>query len=534
MSRTFVSQPTQVFNSELYNDHLSNGSQLSSSAVNIQDDLNGIRTQVKLLLYGNQFQSGSFWYDNVVTITSGSTNYTGRGLIGSGGVDGGLVKVENKGFLYRLEHTGTIFVSASQNWVRLERDELPPQVFTYGDVIYGVPVGKLQSVYNLHSFALSSGSHYLYPKNMVLVSTASSGQALHSVTNGDREIFGLLQVQSASVDGNSFTGSLTGLPDSGQMSFVCQNAAGTALVAVPVAEIAGKRLQYAYNTRTGYTSIPEDAWVTQFQDFDTAVSATNLESAIQAQGGTAFTGSFSVDWLIQTNQHVSFRSGTSTIFRIDVNGGGSIVSNVDNFNINNVNTVNFTKGASFNTASNFINVGVTSGQIDASGSLTLRAVNALLVLTGQGITFADAFNAASTHTGSIPFSTSSGDWTSYQTNFGDLSLLAALNRVGERVSGIAGSISGSSRIATGVAVVTASITALTNLTTLAGSKNLSGSLPAYTPSTFDGKTIIYLNGIRQYQGSTNDVVPGTSSSLGDLKFTYDVRGGSIIQVDVYS
>lgn len=62
MARTFISQPTQIFSSENYNDQLASGIALVSGSNNVEDDLNSLRSQVKQILWQNA--SGN-WYDAV-------------------------------------------------------------------------------------------------------------------------------------------------------------------------------------------------------------------------------------------------------------------------------------------------------------------------------------------------------------------------------------------------------------------------------------------------------------------------------------
>lgn len=69
-----ISQPRQVRNSETYTDTISSGSGMQSGAVNLQDDLNALRSQV------NHIIGVARWTDvppiNLETIASGSSGLT--------------------------------------------------------------------------------------------------------------------------------------------------------------------------------------------------------------------------------------------------------------------------------------------------------------------------------------------------------------------------------------------------------------------------------------------------------------------------
>jgi hypothetical protein len=60
MSRTLISQPAQVLPSEAYDDALPAGIGLQTGSLNVQDDLNAIRSQLRRVIHNTE--SGS-WYD---------------------------------------------------------------------------------------------------------------------------------------------------------------------------------------------------------------------------------------------------------------------------------------------------------------------------------------------------------------------------------------------------------------------------------------------------------------------------------------
>jgi hypothetical protein len=66
-----------------------------------------------------------------------------------------------------------------------------------------------------------------------------------------------------------------------------------------------------------------------------------------------------------------------------------------------------------------------NANVAATRDLALYAANANAA--GARITFMDSYQAASTYSTSIPFSSAAAEWSSFETNFGEVSLLAALN-----------------------------------------------------------------------------------------------------------
>jgi len=65
MGRTFIRQATQIRNSDVYDDTLAAGSTLESAPADIEDDLNGTRSQVNRLIKADG--SGN-WYDDIATV----------------------------------------------------------------------------------------------------------------------------------------------------------------------------------------------------------------------------------------------------------------------------------------------------------------------------------------------------------------------------------------------------------------------------------------------------------------------------------
>jgi len=65
MSRTFIRQDTQIKNSDLYDDTVAAGSTLETAGVEIEFDLNGLRSQMKRAIWDD---GAGNWYDDIPTI----------------------------------------------------------------------------------------------------------------------------------------------------------------------------------------------------------------------------------------------------------------------------------------------------------------------------------------------------------------------------------------------------------------------------------------------------------------------------------
>lgn len=88
MPRTFIRQETQIRQSDLYDDQLAAGSALETAAVNIEDDLNGLRSQVNRII------------NSVVTANDWFTNITSRGV---NALNTDLADIEGKKLLCRSQ-----------------------------------------------------------------------------------------------------------------------------------------------------------------------------------------------------------------------------------------------------------------------------------------------------------------------------------------------------------------------------------------------------------------------------------------------
>ena len=178
----------------------------------------------------------------------------------------------------------------------------------------------------------------------------------------------------------------------------------------------------------------------------------------------------------------------------------------------------FEQGISVATGSTRIDLGVIAGTIQ-----TMSGFN-LIISGGAQLRFGDYFGTTS----SIPFSTSSLDWSNFFSDFGTgASILGAFHQISQSLS----SSLRRTRFTGGVTVTTNADVNVTNPT------NLDAALGSYVGRDFKKDLEIYLNGILLLPGSgladPNDVYPGNAQATGDLKFPYRVRSGSQISMVRY-
>ena len=527
MARTFVSQPTQIFNTENYDDTLVAGSTLQTTASNLEADLNAIRSQIRRILWAGV--SGS-WYD-AITAPSGSNSARGLNTIN---LD--LSDLEQKRFLFRRQNLNLVNVATGSNFALLSTSlGTAPANFAAvgitlqtGSVVALLGPGDGEGVYGSHSMAQVSGSTVLTPKNLVIVRDAWTG--LHLTGSPGRDIYGLIQVESGTLSGDSFDDVIHRT----QISFVEETILnGTAsFVATPAGPIGGRTIMYSYPRRTALDDIPEDAYFSNSVFLDVAetfsgsfatLADITLDRAIDNQVGQVSMDQ-SIAIRIAAGFSWTFLSGTKELWKLtSSDSGDSLAVAVDNLSFNTATPAQFTDGVRVATGLSEIQLGVVSGTINTltGTSLSLKG--------GQLLKFSDVFGDTSTYLGGqIPFATATLEWNNFSSDFGNAtSLLGALHILSQSLS----SSVRHNRFNAGVTVGTLADVNITFPT------NLDAQLGSYVGRDFKKDLEIYLNGILLLPGASvgdpNDVYPGTAASTGDLKFPYKLRSGSQIAMVIY-
>jgi len=492
MARTFIRQSSQIRNSQTYNDAIAAGIALQTGAANIEDDLNGIRSQVSKILdlgVGN-------WYDAVATV-----NAKTRALLT---LNTDLDALEEKRMLFRSQILTDITVTAAQNFEVLSVAglETPTQVAAVGAVLTEGAVVAQATAFGAHNLDVVAGANALRPDNLCIIRDGTTGDSILS-SNG-KIIYALLQSESG-VDGHTFNDTTQQV----QLSFVEENATADGLVATASADIAGKLINYSYVRRLAFTNIPADAFLSGVFVDQAASTDVTLTNALAGQTGPA-----------PQLQNIQIDQGagifwewrdalSASIVRI-VEGSGagattfSLTADVDVFSSAALSNT-FAQGAKFNTVGTEIDVGVTAGYIESVGA------NPLGLRGGSDLFLDDVSQAGSTwvQTAGIKLSTNAAEWDSFKTTFGEVSLLNAITAAGS-----------AARTAKVTANVTATTAANLDIGGVGGGTNLDAQLPDMSAGNFLTDYDVYLNGQLMQPGANaaanNDYYPGTSLVNGQL------------------
>lgn len=508
MARTFIRQDAQIAQSFVYDDTVAAGTTLESGTNSIEDDLNGLRSQVKRLLWENAVGN---WYDDVPTV-----NGKKRAVFD---LNTDLNDLEEKKFLARANILTDVPVGASQNWQILSFSgaQTPTQVAAVALTQNGTVVAHSAlsaAGFNVHELIEITGPDALNPKNLAVVRDATTGQMIQS---SGRDVFALLQYESTGPDGASFNDTSGG--NRIKLSFVRPNAGFDHLEAVPSADIAGKSINYNYVFRINFDAFPEGSFLsnTDFVDQSATVDVTR-QRAYNNQGTTAVELANNADLDLGTSVQWAIRDAVDAdlINFAEGSAGGTstltIGSDVDVYQ-NSALDVDFSSGITVReTGTRPIDLGHNDGVIETSaGDLRVLGAGELYLDDGNqtGSTWAQ--------TSGIKLSDTTAEWNTFDTIFGEVSILSA----------IAQAYTASNRTKI-VAVLTSNVSANANVSGPTGDNNLDVNLGNLSSGSFVSDYDIFLNGVLLRNGvdasANHDVYPGTSLAAGQLKFEFSLRG----------
>lgn len=509
--RTFIRQDVQIAESDVYDDTIApTATAYETDPDNIEDDLNRLRSIANHLANVN---TGN-WYDAIPT----PSTFEGGAQRGVHDQNQDLHDLERKRLLKRVAMVGTdVTVGGGNNFVVLGTGELPADTTAAVGAVatLGAVVAAHGGTFGTHALDEVAGANALQPKNLVAIRDASTYQTI--VDSSGNEIFGLLQTENAS-DGHTMTDTT---PNRVQISFVVQNGTADDLIACPVADIENLDINYAYVKRQALQDITEESFLgNDFNDSGSA-SATR-QSGYDNQGTTAvdLTTNATLDlegagliWAIRDDLEAN-------LFRIvEGSAGGTstfhIAAGVDIFDVDAI-VNNFAAGISARTGgTRQIDVGVNDGVVETTaGDLEVRAAAELF--------FDDVNNPAGWSLVGMKFSEAEADWTTFETNFGEVSLLEALNAT------YAAAQTGGTRSFV-QAVLTANVTAGSDINgPSTAHNNTDVDLLPYDQVTFLTDVDVYLNG--EYvtkdasSGGNSDCYPGGTPADGDLAFNFNLKG----------
>lgn len=497
MPRTRVRQDEQIHASEVYDDTVApTEANYETNPTSLQEDINNLRS---LSLYLKNRQQSGNWFDVLAT----PSTFTGEGE-GPRAVDDlnqDLWDLQRKRVLVAAAAAADVAVPASQNYVILGAGELPPNptaavgaVTTRGTVVvtHGGTFGS-------HDLTEVPGSTAISPKNLVEVVDATTRDPIKD--SSDRRIWGLLQGESGLVDGDTIE---TTTDNRVQVSFVVLNSTGDDLVACAVSDIESTSVNIIFQERKALENLTE-------QDFlrgaitDVPSGATTTREQAYNNQGTApvdLTTNATLDlegagliWAIRDDLE-------ATLFRvIEGSAGGTseveIAGDVDIFDVD-APDVDFDAGISVATGKTRpIDIGETDGVVESTaGDLEVQAAAELVLSDGN--------ESAGWSRNGILLSDTSTEWDDFESEFGEVSLLAAIvsaKQNTERVSGWAN--------------VNQNIPANTLIDGSGGTPNITAQLPSYKGLTFVDQVEVFINRVKQRPGAdasaNNDVYPSAVS-----------------------
>lgn len=629
MGRTWIRQDVQVRRSVSYLDNVAAGATMESSSVNLEDDLNNLRSQVNRLLKAD---SSLNWYDDVPTVTglgaakkrsvqdlntdldeleeqrllcpvqvltnvavpaavkaSGTITAIAKASITDGqtftlddglttpivfefdtvpdGVGGGNTLVDISAdttaiqvasrMVTAINGVGSLKLTAdnaggTSATVTITADEegVASNVTTWattttmvivqptggsGDVVVlsqassetpsdsaaiGTGLGAVVAVlsgdvggWQLDNIA---GSSSIAPKNMVWIRDHATHEGL---TSNGFQVYGLLQAESGTVQGDAFNDTNKQV----QISFYRINA-NDVLEHCPGIDIGGKTIEYVYSKRVTLDTLPEDCYFPEvrFTDGSASVSVT-LNNAIDNQGTTPATQDTTID-IDMTTAGVEWfwrDAALADLFGIKEGSAGGtsevqLTSDVDVFNVDAILN-DFANAIKVATGGTEIDIGVNAGVIETTGSDDLRVL-------GAGELYLDDGNQTGSswaQTSGIKLSDTQAEWNTFETEFGEVSLLNAIAQA-KNTGGLTRTITR--------AVVTTSAAADTDVGGPATANNLDTDLASRTGLTLLTDIDLFLNGQLLRPGAdasaNNDYYPGSTDVQWKFEFGLQASPGN--------
>ena len=254
-TRSFIRQVTQIRPSDLYDDTLTMAN-AEITAADIEDDLNFVRTQLKVL------NGQPNWFDPALD----SFN---------------LTAIHNKLFTYWTQKMDDVTVGAGNNFVLLTGATKPAGNIAIASTALGTITAQLAGVIGANDLTVLANN-----ANVMEIRDAATNLPIYTaeISGVEKQIFGLLQVGAAATDGNPFGDTSSG--DQAQLSFVYLDPATDAWVAAPISAIENKVIEYAYRVRTDFYHLPENAFDQQITFVDNfAIQIVDLQDAYDNGNG---------------------------------------------------------------------------------------------------------------------------------------------------------------------------------------------------------------------------------------------------------
>jgi len=508
MARTFLRQLTQIAQSDTYDDTVVPSlANYETNPSEIEADLNSLRSRANDIIHRDGASFPGNWYDLIAT-PSTFENGTARGV---DPLNQDLHDLERKRILDRVSQIGldVVIGTPGDQYVILPLADLPGNTtIAVGAVTTLGTVAAFEASFGTATLTEVAGPNAIRPLNLCMLWYASGADIGDPVVDASGEqIYGLLQSENAS-DGFTATGTT---PNRLQLSFVTLNGTGDDLILAGSGEMDGVTFDYAVVERFAFQDLPEYAFLgTSF--VDSGVANATRQAAYDNQGTT--------DVEVTTNSTLDLNSAgifwqirdlaNAGLFRIEEGSTGGtttirIMNDVDAY-YNTATDVQFGNGVRANSlGTRPIELGDSDGVIETTaGDLMVKGAAELL--------FDDVNQTGSTWAqDGIKLSDTTAEWDNFETAFGEVSLLAA----------IVAANSGSARTKV-QSTLTSNVTAGSDVNGPGFAANCDTNLPPYNLVTFNTDVDVMLNG--NMLRHTDDVIPGTSPTNGDLEFTFNLKG----------
>lgn len=510
-SRTWIRQDAQI-SSTLdtlvgFVDNTAPAATMESAAGHLADDLNNMRSIINLHKKADQSLN---WHDDLTapsTLEAGSK----RGI---DDLNDALHLVEKKRVLRCLWKVDSLSIAgAGDTFDILGTGELPGNTTAAVGAVstLGTVVAFHSGTFGTASLDEVAGLSAIAPKNLVSIVDAVTRDP---VLDGDDRIYGLLQSETVT-DGHTITDTTTTRV---QISFVKINGTGDDLIAISSGAMDGVSYDYCYVERVRLEDLNEQDFLKGAAVDVPAGATVTRQAAYDGQGTTP------VD--VTTNSTLDLEgAGLTWTIRDDLeamlfqlvegSAGGTSQLNVgaavDEFDIDAA-LVNFAAGISTRSGGTRpIDIGVTDGVIETTAG-------ALKLLGFTDLIFEDDNKAGSTYASDFVLSDASSEWDTFETNFGEVSLLNAINQA------YAGQLRTKVQ-----AVLTANVTAGSDVNGPGTPHNNTDvDLAPFNLVSFVNDVEIFLNGQLLYNdatsGGSGDVYPGGTPADGDLAFNDNLKG----------
>ena len=496
MARTFIRQDVQVRRSDVYDDTVApTEANYETNPVSLENDLSNIRSMLHEL---RDTQDSNWW----AALTAPSA-FPGEGAAARGvqDVNDDLYDIERKRILRRRPVVGANVGAIATNAQHVILDatgELPGNTTAAVGAVTtrGTIVASIAGAFDAPSLVEVSGADALHPKNLCILVDSASGDAI--VDSGGHEVYGLLQSEIVT-DGHTINITNQRV----QISFVVRNATSDDLELAAAGTMDALVIDYAPVERYAFDDIGEQSWLSD--DFVDVAAGTTVTRQ------TAYDNQSTTPVDVTTNSILDLEgAGLTWSIRDDLEaalltitegsaGGTSAVtlgSDVDTFDNNAVSNL-FAGPLTVDDDGTDIEIGVSAGQINTTST------NDFELQAGGELWLDDGNRSGSTWSiDGIKLSETQAEWSSFDTEFGEVSLFAAIiaaknvsNRAKENAN------------------VNTNISANVLITGAAGSPNLTAQMPSYKGLNFLTEVDIFINGQLQRPGAdaaaNNDVYPST-------------------------